>query len=61
MFNVEVSRFKEIKFLNSCQYKKFLKSDGVKSNYKNMMKSNGGIPSYHESEIEGTCFFLVIL
>ena len=39
----------------------FLKSGGVKSNHKNMMLHNGGIPSYHESENEGTCFFLVIL
>ena len=34
----------------------FLKSNGVKSNHKNMMKSNGRIPSYNESESEGTCF-----
>ena len=32
---------------------KFLKSDGVKSNDENMMKSNDGIPSLHESENEG--------
>ena len=45
MFNVE-----------SVSLDKFLKSDGVKSNDKNMMKSNDRIPSHHGSENEGTCF-----
>ena len=40
---------------------KFLKSDCLKRNHKNMMKSNDGIPFYHGSENEGTCFFSVIL
>ena len=39
----------------------FLKSDGVKRNHENMMKSNDVIPSHHGSENEGTCFFSVIL
>ena len=39
------------------QQKKFLKSEGVKSNDENMMKSNDGIPSPHGSENEGMCFF----
>ena len=56
---LKVCRFKEIKFFNSVSKKKF---DGVKSNCKNMLKSNGGIPSYRESQIEGRCFSpLVIL
>ena len=55
---LKVCRFKEIKFFNSVSKKKF---DGVKSNCKNMLKSNGGIPSYRESQIEGRCFSLAIL
>ena len=39
---------------------KFLKSGGVKSNHENMMKSNGGIPSHHVSEKEGTCFLVIL-
>ena len=31
-------------------------SDGVKSNDENVMESNDGTPSPHESENEGTCF-----
>ena len=58
---LKVCRFEEIKFFNSVSKKMFLKSGGVKSNHKNMMLHNGRIPSYHESENEGTCFFLVIL
>ena len=38
------------------QQKKFLKSEGVKSNDENMMKSNDGIPSHYGSENKGTCF-----
>ena len=33
-----------------------VKSDGVKRNHENKMKSNDGIPSHHGSENEGTCF-----
>ena len=39
------------------QQKKFLKSEGVKSNDENMMKSNDGIPSPHGSVKESTHFF----
>ena len=39
---------------------KFLKSGGIKSNHENMMKSNGGIPSHHVSEKEGTCFLVIL-
>ena len=39
--------------------KRFLKSDGVKSNDENT-KSNDGIPSHHGNETEDTCFFWVI-
>ena len=35
----------------------FLKSDGVKRNHENMMKSNDGIPSHHGSKNEIACFF----
>ena len=53
---LKVCQFKEIKFFNSVSKKTFLKSNAVKGNLKNMMKSNGGIQLYHESENEGTCF-----
>ena len=47
---------KESKSLNFVSKDKFLKSDGMKSIHKNMMKSNGGILSYHGSENEGMRF-----
>ena len=34
-----------------------MKSDGVKCNHENMMKSNDGMLSDHRSEDEGTGFF----
>ena len=55
---LKVFRFKEIKLFFILSVKKgFWRVTAKKSNHKNMMKSNGGIPSYHESENEGTCFF----
>ena len=48
---------KKWKFLSSVSKEKFLKTDGVKHNQENVMKSNDGIPSHHGSDNEGTCFF----
>ena len=56
MFNVESVALKKSKFLFFASKEKFLKSDGLKSNDENMMKSNDGIPSPHGSENEGRCF-----
>ena len=61
MFKVESVALKKSKSLCFASKDKFLKSEGVKSNDENMMKSNDGIPSPHASENEGTCFFWVIL
>ena len=36
---------------------KLLKSEEVRYNHENMMKSNDGIPWHHGSENEGTCFW----
>ena len=53
MSDVESIALKKSKsFCFACK-EKFLKSDGVKSNDENMMKSNDGIPSLHGSENEG--------
>ena len=51
---VALKKSKSLSFLSK---KKFLKSDGLKSNHKNMMKSNDRTPSHHGSENRGTCFF----
>ena len=56
MFNVESVALKKSKSLCFASEQKFLKSDGVKSNDENMMKSNDGIPSPQWSESEGMCF-----
>ena len=58
---LKVCRLKEIKSLGFISKEMLLKSDGVKSNHENMMKSNDKIPCHHGSENEGTCFFGVIL
>ena len=55
MFNVESVTWKKSKSLCFASKEKFLKSDSVKSNEKNMMKSNDRIPSPHGSESEGMC------
>ena len=57
MFNVESDALKKSKSLFFASKEEFLKSDGVKSNDENMMKSNDGIPCPHGSENEGMCFF----
>ena len=57
MFNVESVALKKSKSLCFASEQKFLKSDGVKSNDENMMKSNDGIPSPHGSVKESTYFF----
>ena len=57
MFNVESVALKKSKSLCFASKEKFLKSDGIKSNDENMMKSNDGIPSLHGSENEGMFFF----
>ena len=57
MFNVESVALKKSKSLCFASKEKFLKSDGIKSNDENMMKSNDEIPSPHGSENEGMCFF----
>ena len=56
--NLLGGNFPGVNFLCTCFVckEKFLKSDGVKSNDKNMIKSNDGIPSHHGSENESTCF-----
>ena len=56
MFNVESDALKKSKSLFFASKEEFLKSDGVKSNDENMMKSNDGIPSHHESKKVGTSF-----
>ena len=61
MFNVESAALKKSKSLCFASKEKFLKSDDVKINDKNLMKSNDGIPSPHGSGNERTCFFRVIL
>ena len=57
MFNVESDALKKSKSLFFASKEEFLKSDGVKSNDENMMKSNDGIPSPHGSVKESTHFF----
>ena len=61
MFNVVCVALKKSKSLCFASKERFLKSDGVKINHKNLMKSIDGIPSPHGRENEGTCFFRVIL
>ena len=61
MFKVESVALKKSKSLCFASKEKFLKSDGLKSNDENMMKSNDGTPSLHGSENEGMCYFWVIL
>ena len=56
VFNVESDALKKSKSLFFASKEEFLKSDGVKSNDENMMKSNDGIPSPQWSESEGMCF-----
>ena len=41
----------------TASFMKKLKEKFFKSNHENMMKSNGGIPSHHVSEKEGTGFW----
>ena len=53
MFKIESVALKKSKSLCFVSKEKFLKSVGVKSNDKNMIKSNDGIPSPHGSENEG--------
>ena len=55
MFNAESVTLKKSKFAS--KEKKSFRSGGVKSNDENMMKSNDGIPSPHESENEDMSFF----
>ena len=57
MFNVESAALKKIKIFMFASEEKSLKSDDVKSNDENIMKSNDGIPSPHGSDNEGMCFF----
>ena len=57
MVNVESIALKKSKSLCFTSKEKFLKSDGVKSNNENMIKSNDGILSSHGSENEITYFF----
>ena len=57
MFNVESVALKKIKIFMFPSEEKSLKSDYVKSNDENIMKSNDGIPSPHGSDNEGMCFF----
>ena len=57
MFNVESVALKKIKIFMFPSEEKSLKSDDVKSNDENIMKSNDGIPSPHGSDNEGMCFF----
>ena len=56
MFKVESVALKKSKSLCFARKEKFLQSDGVKGNDKNM-KINDGIPSPHGSKNEGVCFF----
>ena len=56
MFNVESVSLKKSKFLSFASKEKFFKSDDVKSNDENTMKSNDGIPSPHGSKNDGMCF-----
>ena len=53
MFNVESVALKKIKIFMFPSEEKSLKSDDVKSNDENIMKSNDGIPSPHGSDNEG--------
>ena len=57
MFNVESVALKKIKIFMFPSEEKSLKSDDVKSNDENIMKSNDGSPSPHGSDNEGMCFF----
>ena len=56
MLNVESVALKKWKSLCFASKVKVLKSEGVKSNDENMMKSNDGIPFPHGIENEGMCF-----
>ena len=56
MFNVESVALKKSKSSCFASEEKFFKSDGVKSNDENMMKSNYGIPSPQGSKSEDMCF-----
>ena len=60
MLNVESVALKKSKSLCFASKVNFLKSEGVKSNDENMMKSNDGIPSPHGSENEGMCFWVLL-
>ena len=50
MFNVKSVALKKSKSFCFASKEKFLKSDGIKNDDENMMKSNDGIPSPHGSE-----------
>ena len=54
---LKVCCFKKIKSLSFVGKEKFLKSDGIKSNHENVMKSNYGNPFHHE--YESTCFWVI--
>ena len=56
MFNVESVALKKSKSLCFSSKEKFLKSDGVKGNDENMVKSNDGVSSPHGRENEVRCF-----
>ena len=47
---------KKSKSLSFVSKEKLLKSDGVKSNYENMMKNDDGILSHHGNGNEGAHF-----
>ena len=49
---------KEIKSLSFVGKEKFLKSEGIKSNHENVMKTKNRNPFHHEKE---STFFWVIL
>ena len=61
MFKVESVPLKKSKSLCFVSKEKFLKCDGVKSNYENVMRSNDGIPSPHGSENEGVFWMILYI
>ena len=62
MFNVESVALKKSKSSCFASEEKFFKSDGVKSNDENMMKSNYGISSPQgRKSVFWVCVFWVIL
>ena len=57
MLTLRCVALKKSKSLSFVSKEKFLKSDRVKRNNENMVKSNDEIPSPHGSENEGMYFF----